>query len=50
MNDIASIYNSNFNPHVPTIVIAHGWLSNQETNINQIIRDGINWHFDFYKK
>ncbi|CAH0758114.1 unnamed protein product [Diatraea saccharalis] len=39
MNDADSIRKSNFNPHVPTIVIAHGWLSNQNTNINPTIRD-----------
>ncbi|CAH0687767.1 unnamed protein product [Spodoptera exigua] len=41
MNDIASIYNSFFNPHVPTVVIAHGWLSNQESDLNPTIRDAL---------
>lgn len=35
-----SIRNSNFNPSHPTVVVVHGWLSNQNTNINPTIRDG----------
>lgn len=40
MNDADSITNSNFNPNHPTVVIAHGWLSDQNTRINPTIRDG----------
>uniref|UniRef100_A0A1E1W799 Lipase domain-containing protein n=3 Tax=Pectinophora gossypiella TaxID=13191 RepID=A0A1E1W799_PECGO len=39
MNDIDSILSSNFNPYVPTVVIAHGWLSNQNSDLNPVIRD-----------
>ncbi|CAD0202238.1 unnamed protein product [Chrysodeixis includens] len=39
MNNANSIRNSNFNPNVPTVVIVHGWLSNQNTDINPVIRD-----------
>ncbi|XP_063626996.1 pancreatic triacylglycerol lipase-like [Cydia splendana] len=39
INDAQSIHNSNFNPADPTVVIAHGWLSNQETNLNSVIRE-----------
>nr|AFI64314.1 neutral lipase [Helicoverpa armigera] len=39
MNNVGSITSSNFNPNHPTVVIVHGWLSNQETNINPTIRD-----------
>ncbi|KOB76966.1 Neutral lipase [Operophtera brumata] len=39
MNDANSIRNSNFNANVPTVVIVHGWLSNQNTDINPVIRD-----------
>ncbi|KAH9633543.1 hypothetical protein HF086_013220 [Spodoptera exigua] len=39
INNANSITNSNFNARVPTVVIAHGWLSNQHTDINPTIRD-----------
>ncbi|KAJ8714590.1 hypothetical protein PYW07_002815 [Mythimna separata] len=39
INNAASIENSNFNPRLPTIVIAHGWLSNQDSDINPVVRD-----------
>uniref|UniRef100_A0A2A4K4B9 Lipase domain-containing protein n=1 Tax=Heliothis virescens TaxID=7102 RepID=A0A2A4K4B9_HELVI len=39
INNANSITNSNFNAAHPTVVIAHGWLSNQNTNINPTIRD-----------
>ncbi|XP_075979737.1 pancreatic triacylglycerol lipase-like [Anticarsia gemmatalis] len=39
MNNANSIRNSNFNPSQPIVVIAHGWLSNQNTDINPTIRD-----------
>ncbi|KAM3965493.1 pancreatic lipase-related protein 2-like [Aphomia sociella] len=39
IDDANSIRLSNFNPQVPTVVIAHGWLSNQNTDINPTIRD-----------
>ncbi|KAJ8718521.1 hypothetical protein PYW08_002758 [Mythimna loreyi] len=39
INNAGSITNSNFNPRVPTVVIAHGWLSNQDTDINPVVRD-----------
>ncbi|KAM3965494.1 pancreatic lipase-related protein 2-like [Aphomia sociella] len=39
IDDPDSITSSNFNPQVPTIVISHGWLSNQNTGINPTIRD-----------
>ena len=39
INNANSILNSNFNANVPTVVIAHGWLSNQNTDINPTIRD-----------
>ncbi|XP_073960380.1 pancreatic triacylglycerol lipase-like [Choristoneura fumiferana] len=38
MNNANSITNSNFNANVPTIVIAHGWLSNQYTEPNPTVR------------
>ncbi|XP_050350410.1 pancreatic triacylglycerol lipase-like [Nymphalis io] len=39
INNAASITSSNFNARLPTVVIVHGWLSNQNTNINPVIRD-----------
>nr|XP_021186867.2 pancreatic lipase-related protein 2 [Helicoverpa armigera] len=39
INDAASITRSNFNANRPTVVIAHGWLSNQYTSTNSIIRN-----------
>ncbi|KAJ8718519.1 hypothetical protein PYW08_002756 [Mythimna loreyi] len=39
INNAASIENSYFNPDLPTVVIAHGWLSDQESDINPVIRD-----------
>ncbi|KAJ8718516.1 hypothetical protein PYW08_002753 [Mythimna loreyi] len=39
INDAASVTRSNFNANVPTVVIAHGWLSNQHTSTNAIIRN-----------
>ncbi|KAJ8714591.1 hypothetical protein PYW07_002816 [Mythimna separata] len=35
----ASITTSNFNPRVPTVVIVHGWLGNQNSDINPVVRD-----------
>ncbi|KAJ8718520.1 hypothetical protein PYW08_002757 [Mythimna loreyi] len=32
-----SIFNSNFNPRVPTVVIVHGWFSNQDSDINSVV-------------
>lgn len=40
INNANSITSSNFNARVPTVVIVHGWLSNQNTDINPVIRDG----------
>lgn len=40
INDANSVITSNFNRGVPTVVVVHGWLSNQNTNINPVIRDG----------
>ncbi|KAJ8714589.1 hypothetical protein PYW07_002814 [Mythimna separata] len=39
INDEASIKNSNFDARLPTVVVVHGWLSNQDTNLNPVIRD-----------
>ncbi|KAG6441559.1 hypothetical protein O3G_MSEX001914 [Manduca sexta] len=39
INNANSIRNSNFNRNAPTVVIAHGWLSNQKSNLNPVIRD-----------
>ncbi|KAJ8718522.1 hypothetical protein PYW08_002759 [Mythimna loreyi] len=39
INNANSVTSSNFNANVPTVVIAHGWLSNQYTDINPTIRD-----------
>ncbi|KAJ0175090.1 hypothetical protein K1T71_009231 [Dendrolimus kikuchii] len=39
INDASSIKSSNFNRNHPTIVIVHGWLGNQNTGINPLIRD-----------
>ncbi|XP_023937368.1 pancreatic triacylglycerol lipase-like [Bicyclus anynana] len=39
MNNANSIRNSNFNANHPTVVVVHGWLSNQRTDINPTIRD-----------
>ncbi|KPI98345.1 Pancreatic lipase-related protein 2 [Papilio xuthus] len=39
INNIDSILSSNFNPNAPTVVVAHGWFSNQNTNLNPVIRD-----------
>ncbi|XP_045775463.1 pancreatic triacylglycerol lipase-like [Maniola jurtina] len=39
INNVNSIRNSNFNANHQTVVIAHGWLGNQNTNINPTIRD-----------
>ncbi|XP_013183851.2 pancreatic lipase-related protein 2 [Amyelois transitella] len=38
INNAASISSSNFNARLPTVVIVHGWLSNQNTDINPVIR------------
>ncbi|KAI8434351.1 hypothetical protein MSG28_012416 [Choristoneura fumiferana] len=38
INNANSIHNSNFNANVPTVVVVHGWLSNQYTDINPTIR------------
>lgn len=40
INNANSIHNSNFNANVPTVIIVHGWLSNQHTDINPTIRRG----------
>ncbi|KAL4717334.1 hypothetical protein ACJJTC_017221 [Scirpophaga incertulas] len=42
MRSHRSIHSSNFNPNVPTAVIVHGWLSNQNTDINPVIRNAKN--------
>ncbi|KAJ2949528.1 hypothetical protein O0L34_g15449 [Tuta absoluta] len=39
MDDVYSIVFSNFNPDWPIIVVAHGWLSNQKSSLNPVIRD-----------
>ncbi|XP_032514820.2 phospholipase A1 member A-like [Danaus plexippus] len=39
INNANSITKSNFNPGVPTVVIVHGWLGNQYSDINPTIRD-----------
>ncbi|CAH2049272.1 unnamed protein product, partial [Iphiclides podalirius] len=39
INNANSITSSNFNANNPTVVIAHGWLSNQNTDLNPVIRD-----------
>ncbi|XP_045538859.1 pancreatic lipase-related protein 2 [Papilio machaon] len=39
MDDAESITASNFNPERPTVVIVHGWVSNQNTGINTVLRD-----------
>ncbi|CAH0687765.1 unnamed protein product [Spodoptera exigua] len=39
INNANSITRSNFNANNPTVVVVHGWLSNQYTNINPTIRD-----------
>ncbi|KAI8434346.1 hypothetical protein MSG28_012414 [Choristoneura fumiferana] len=39
INNADSIRNSNFNPSHPTVIVVHGWLGNQNTNINPTIRD-----------
>ncbi|XP_053611601.1 pancreatic lipase-related protein 2-like [Plodia interpunctella] len=38
-NNVTSIEVSNFNPNVPTVVIAHGWTGNQNANLNPVLRD-----------
>lgn len=40
MNNEDSIIFSYYNPSLETVVIAHGWLSNQNTDINAVIRSG----------
>ncbi|KAL0870630.1 hypothetical protein ABMA27_005590 [Loxostege sticticalis] len=39
MNNANSIRNSNYNANLPTVVIAHGWLGSQNTDINPTIRN-----------
>ncbi|KAG6441562.1 hypothetical protein O3G_MSEX001873 [Manduca sexta] len=39
MNKPETITESNFNPELPTKVIVHGWLRNQNLNINPTIRN-----------
>ncbi|KAI5651299.1 lipase domain-containing protein [Phthorimaea operculella] len=39
MNDANSVILSHFNPNWPTVVVAHGWLSNQKSSLNPVIRD-----------
>ncbi|XP_049872126.1 pancreatic lipase-related protein 2-like [Pectinophora gossypiella] len=39
MNNANSITSSNFNRNLPTMVVAHGWLSNQKSSLNPVIRD-----------
>ncbi|KAJ0175089.1 hypothetical protein K1T71_009230 [Dendrolimus kikuchii] len=46
INNAASITSSNFNARVPTIVIAHGWLSNQKSELNDVIRDAALGKYD----
>ncbi|XP_028043591.1 pancreatic lipase-related protein 2-like [Bombyx mandarina] len=41
INNANSVTRSNFNANNPTVVIAHGWLSNQNTDINPTIRDAL---------
>lgn len=41
MNNANSIRNSNYDGNRPTIVIAHGWLSNRNTEPNPTIRNGM---------
>ncbi|XP_061719965.1 pancreatic triacylglycerol lipase-like [Cydia pomonella] len=38
INNVDSILNSNFNANNPTIIIAHGWLSNRNTEPNPSVR------------
>ncbi|XP_047996248.1 pancreatic triacylglycerol lipase-like [Leguminivora glycinivorella] len=38
INNANSILNSNFNANNPTIIIAHGWLSNRNTEPNPTVR------------
>lgn len=40
MDDADSVTESNFNAERPTVVIVHGWLNNQNTGLNAVIRDG----------
>ncbi|XP_026740983.1 pancreatic lipase-related protein 2-like [Trichoplusia ni] len=37
--DVDSIQNSNFNPDLKTVVVAHGWLGSQNNEMNALIRD-----------
>ncbi|XP_026325964.1 pancreatic triacylglycerol lipase-like [Hyposmocoma kahamanoa] len=46
MNDGNSIRNSNFNRNRVTVVVVHGWLSNQETDINPAVRDAVLGRYD----
>ncbi|XP_068622452.1 phospholipase A1 member A-like [Battus philenor] len=39
INNESSVTRSNFNARAPTMIIVHGWLSNQNTDINPVIRD-----------
>lgn len=39
-NNAGSITSSNFNARVPTVFIAHGYLGNENANLNPLIRDG----------
>nr|XP_021186850.2 pancreatic lipase-related protein 2 [Helicoverpa armigera] len=39
IDDEDSIKASNFNPEVPTVVVVHGWLSNQNIEPNPTLRD-----------
>lgn len=47
MNNEDSIRFSYYNPSLETVVIAHGWLSNQNTDMNAVIKSGKdNWNND----
>ncbi|XP_013170032.1 PREDICTED: pancreatic lipase-related protein 2-like [Papilio xuthus] len=39
INNANSVTSSHFNGRVPTVVVVHGWLSNQKSSLNDVIRD-----------
>ncbi|XP_014360587.2 pancreatic lipase-related protein 2 isoform X2 [Papilio machaon] len=39
INNANSVTSSNFNGRLPTVVVVHGWLSNQKSSLNDVIRD-----------
>ncbi|CAH2049208.1 unnamed protein product, partial [Iphiclides podalirius] len=50
-DDVESITSSNYNPSDPTVVVAHGYLGNANTNLNVVIRNGLDpfspiWQFN----